>query len=105
MQNTTNGGSAAHRLSDRAQAIVPFEVMQIIDRANQLQRQGRDIIHLEVGEPNFPTAPSIVRAVTEFVSTDRVRYTETGGRPDLRQAIALDYARRFGVDVNPERIW
>ena len=104
MQNTTNGDSAIHRLSDRAKAIVPFEVMQIIDRANQLQRQGRDIIHLEVGEPNFPTAPSIVRAVTEFVSNDRVRYTETGGRPDLRQAIAQDYARRFDVEINPDRI-
>lgn len=92
------------RLSQRSQAIAPFEVMQIIEQANALEREGRDIIHLEVGEPKFPTAPSVLAAVQAFLADHAARYTEAAGRPDLRQAIAQDYLRRFDVWIDPDRI-
>ena len=92
------------RLSQRARDIVPFEVMQIIEQANALERQGVDIIHLEVGEPKFPTAPSVLARVQAFLAHQPARYTEAAGQPDLRLAIAQDYQRRFQIDINPERI-
>lgn len=91
-------------LSRRAREIRPFEVMQIIEQANQLERDGVDIIHLEVGEPKFPTAPNVLEAVQRYLAQSPPRYTEAAGRPDLRRAIARDYLRRFGLVVDPSRI-
>ena len=91
-------------LSRRAKDIVPFEVMQIIEQANALERQGVDVIHLEVGEPKFPTAPSVLEAVQRFLANQPARYTEAAGMPDLRQAISDDYQRRFNLFVDPNRI-
>lgn len=93
-----------NHLSRRALAIQPFEVMQIIEQANQLERQGHDIIHLEVGEPKFSTAPSVLQSVQDYLTQSPIRYTEASGRPDLRQAIARDYQTRFGLDIDSSRI-
>lgn len=90
-------------LSLRAQAIKPFHVMQVIERANALDREGHDVIHLEVGEPKFLTAQPLADAAERFLSAGQVRYTEAQGRPELRRAIARSYARQ-GLDVDPDRV-
>lgn len=69
-----------------------FQVMEILARARALEAQGRSIIHLEIGEPDFPTAAGIVRAGIEALEAGHTHYTETAGLPALRVAIAQHYA-------------
>lgn len=92
------------RVSRRAKGISPFHVMDILARAKALEQQGRNIIHLEIGEPDFPTPEPVIRAATEAIQTGNVHYTPALGLPQLRQAIAAFYASRYQVDIAAERI-
>ncbi len=78
--------------------------MEIMERAHELERSGESVIHLELGEPDFDPAPEVFAASRAATSAGRVGYTDSRGRADLREAIAGDYARRFGRDVSPNRI-
>lgn len=93
-----------NKIARRMADIQPFHVMEILKRAHQLEAAGRDIIHLEVGEPDFPTPPTIVEAAREFLAGGHVHYTPALGLTALREAIARFYHDRFGADVAPERI-
>ena len=84
------------RLARRVGDIAPFRVVQILERARELERAGRDVVHFEVGEPDFPTAPSVVSAGIEALSAGRTGYTQALGLPALRAAIAA----RYGVDAD-----
>ena len=86
----------APKLARRVGGIAPFRVVQILERARELERTGRDIVHFEVGEPDFPTAPTVVAAGIEALSTGRTGYTQALGLPALRAAIA----RRYGVEAD-----
>ncbi|EXI68344.1 MAG: Aspartate aminotransferase [Candidatus Accumulibacter adjunctus] len=90
----------AHRLAD----IAPFHVMELMARAKDLEADGRDIIHMEVGEPDFPTPQPVVAAAQAHIAGGRVRYTAALGLPELRTAIAGFYARRYGLSVPASRI-
>jgi aspartate/methionine/tyrosine aminotransferase len=84
--------------------IEPFHVMELMAKAKALEAQGRDIVHMEVGEPDFPTPQPIVEAAQRFIATGNVHYTHALGLPQLREAIAGFYRDRYHVDVEPERI-
>ncbi|MCL2657294.1 MAG: pyridoxal phosphate-dependent aminotransferase [Betaproteobacteria bacterium] len=88
----------------RASEIEPFHVMELLTRAHQLQAQGHDIIHMEVGEPDFPTPEPVIQAAQHYLSAGRVGYTPAAGLPQLRATIAAYYRTRFGLDIAPERI-
>ncbi|HEX7990146.1 MAG TPA: aminotransferase class I/II-fold pyridoxal phosphate-dependent enzyme, partial [Stenotrophomonas sp.] len=90
--------------SRRSQEIAPFHVMSLLARANALEQQGHDVIHLEIGEPDFTTAEPIVRAGQAALAAGHTRYTAARGLPALRQAIAGFYGQRYGLDIDPERI-
>lgn len=90
--------------SARSRAIEPFHVMALLARANELQAAGHDVIHLEIGEPDFSTAEPIVRAGQAALAAGHTRYTAARGLPALREALAGFYARRYGVDIDPARI-
>jgi aspartate/methionine/tyrosine aminotransferase len=90
--------------SARSRAIEPFHVMALLARANELQAAGRDVIHLEVGEPDFTTAAPIIAAGQAALTAGHTRYTAACGLPQLREAIAGLYARRHGLDIDPGRI-
>ncbi|WNW13372.1 pyridoxal phosphate-dependent aminotransferase [Pseudomonas sp. DTU_2021_1001937_2_SI_NGA_ILE_001] len=90
--------------SARSRAIEPFHVMALLSRANELQAAGHDVIHLEIGEPDFTTAHPIVEAGQAALAQGKTRYTAARGLPELRAAIAGFYARRYGLDVDPQRI-
>ncbi|MGE5468916.1 MAG: pyridoxal phosphate-dependent aminotransferase [Ignavibacteria bacterium] len=90
----------AARMAD----IGPFHVMDLMARAKALEAQGRDVVHMEVGEPDFPTPAPIIAAAQRFVAGGEVFYTNALGLPSLREAIARFYAQRHGVSVDPERI-
>ena len=91
---------SAPRLAD----IAPFHVMELLGRARELEAQGRDIIHMEVGEPDFPTPEPIVAAAREFLQDGRVFYTPALGLPELREAISGFYRQRYGIAVPASRI-
>jgi aspartate/methionine/tyrosine aminotransferase len=90
--------------SARSRAIEPFHVMALLARANELQAAGHDVIHLEIGEPDFTTAEPIIKAGQAALASGKTRYTAARGLPELREAIAGFYAQRYGVNVDPGRI-
>ncbi|RRV04080.1 pyridoxal phosphate-dependent aminotransferase [Pseudomonas sp. v388] len=94
----------AQPYSARSRAIEPFHVMALLARANELQAAGHDVIHLEIGEPDFTTAAPIVAAGQAALAQGKTRYTAARGLPQLREAIAGFYAQRYRVDIDPERI-
>lgn len=90
--------------SRRMEGIEPFHVMDILARAKALEAQGRDIIHLEVGEPDFPTPEPILRAAIRAIENGDLHYTPALGMPELRHAIAGFYRDRYGIDVPATRV-
>ncbi|WP_367347036.1 pyridoxal phosphate-dependent aminotransferase [Stenotrophomonas bentonitica] len=90
--------------SRRSQDIAPFHVMSLLARAQALEQQGFDVIHLEIGEPDFTTADPIVRAGQAALAAGHTRYTAARGLPALRAAIAAYYGTRYNLDLDPERI-
>ncbi len=92
------------RGATRMGEIAPFHVMELMARARALEAQGRDIIHMEVGEPDFPTPRPIIDTAQRFIAGGQVFYTHALGLPQLREAIADFYATRYGITVDPGRI-
>jgi aspartate/methionine/tyrosine aminotransferase len=92
------------KASIRATRIAPFHVMDILARARALEAQGRDIIHLEIGEPDFPTPQPVLDAAIAAISGGNVHYTPALGLPELRAAIAGFYRDRYQIDVAASRI-
>ena len=95
-KNANGALPSACKLARRVAGIEPFRVVQILERARELERGGRQVVHFEVGEPDFPTAPTIVAAAVEAMSAGRTGYTQALGLPALRAAIA----DRYGVDAS-----
>ncbi len=91
-------------ISRRAQAVKPFLVMDIMEEANRMAAGGRDVIHLEVGEPDFDTPPCIREAILKAVDCGQTHYTHSMGIPELREAIAEHYRRTYGVAVDPGQV-
>lgn len=87
-----------------AAKIRPFHVMRILQRAQELETAGRSILHLEIGEPDFPTPWQVAMAATRFLAGRRVRYTAAAGLPELRSRIADYYRARYGLCVPERRI-
>lgn len=94
----------AVKLSSRMDGVAPFQVMAILERARALQAEGRDVIHLEVGEPDFATPHAIVEAGRQALADGHTFYTAAQGLPQLREAIAGFYQQRYGVPVDARRI-
>lgn len=88
----------------RMQQIAPFHVMELMAHAKALEQQGRDIIHMEVGEPDFPTPAPVITAATEQLRKGEVFYTAALGLPELREAISRHYTKTYGSEVAAERI-
>jgi aspartate/methionine/tyrosine aminotransferase len=97
-------GSDGCPVSARAARMPPFLVMEVLERAAALSREGRSIIHMEVGEPDFDTPEPIRAAGVEAIAAGHTHYTHSQGHPQLREAIADWMRRRYGVEVLPERI-
>ncbi len=88
----------------RVADIAPFHVMEVQTAARVLEAAGRSVIHMEIGEPDFPTPAPVVAAAQRGIAAGDIYYTSALGLPELRQAIAAHYADQFGVTVAPERI-
>jgi aspartate/methionine/tyrosine aminotransferase len=90
--------------SSRIDQVAPFRVMSLLETAQAREAAGHDVIHLEVGEPDFPTPEPVVAAGQAALSAGHTRYTPAAGLPALREAIAGHYAEHFGAAVDPRRI-
>ncbi len=91
-------------ISELVKNIEPFYVMDILERAKRLEDEGRDIIHFEVGEPDFNTPDEICSAAAKWIEKGYTKYTSSLGIYELRQSIAEDYSRTHGVKVGYERV-
>ena len=88
----------------RIDDIQPFHVMALLARAKELESQGKDIIHLEIGEPDFPTPKPIVDAGIAAIEDGDVHYTPALGLPALREAIASFYQTRYTLSLSSQRV-
>lgn len=84
--------------------ITSFIVMDILERAKELEAQGIDVVHMEVGEPDFPTPDEVIEAGVKALRERRTHYTQSVGIPELREAISGYYRAQYGLEVEPERI-
>jgi aspartate/methionine/tyrosine aminotransferase len=91
-------------LAARMAEIAPFHVMDVQNRAHELEAAGRRIVHMEIGQPDFPAPPLVADAAVEAIRTRRLGYTDSTGLPQLRRAISGYYREHLGVDVPPSRI-
>ncbi|MBN1848378.1 MAG: pyridoxal phosphate-dependent aminotransferase [Deltaproteobacteria bacterium] len=91
-------------VTKRALQIPSFIVMDVLERAHALEREGRQIIHLEVGEPDFPTPQCISDAALEAIRNEQTHYTHSLGIPELREAIRLHYQDHYEVSVSADNI-
>ncbi|MEE4351616.1 MAG: pyridoxal phosphate-dependent aminotransferase [Desulfatiglans sp.] len=91
-------------VAKRAREIPPFIVMDVLERAHELERAGRDIIHLEIGEPDFSTPRCISEAAQDAIMRGETHYTHSLGIIELREAICKHYFDKYGVHVEPDQI-
>jgi aspartate/methionine/tyrosine aminotransferase len=82
----------------------PFYVMEVMERAKELERQGRSIIHLEVGEPDFPTPNCITEAAAKALREGKTYYTASVGLLELREAIAEHFLEKYNVPISPDQV-
>ena len=92
------------RSAARLAAIEPFHVMEVQSRAHELEAQGRNIIHMEIGQPDFSAPPQVIEAATRAMRERSLGYTAALGLPELREAISAYYRARYRVEVPAERV-
>lgn len=91
-------------IASRMNDIQPFHVMALLGRARELEAQGRDIVHMEIGEPDFTTAQPIIDAGVKALQAGQTHYTPSLGLPALREAISAYYKQRYKLEVPARRI-
>jgi len=91
-------------VTQKARDIKPFIVMEVLEKAAEMERQGIDVVHLEVGEPDFAVPPCVSKAVQQAFEEGRTHYTHSLGDGELRDEIARKYKREYGVDILPDQI-
>lgn len=91
-------------ISEKAKNITPFIVMEVLERASVLEKEGKNIIHLEVGEPDFDVPACVLKASETAMKQGRTHYTHSLGDPELRQEICNSYLKNYGVSIFPEQV-
>lgn len=91
-------------ITQKANEITPFIVMEVLEKAAEMERRGINVVHLEVGEPDFDVPQCVSEAVGKAYSEGRTHYTHSLGDPELRAEIASRYHNIYGVNISPEQI-
>jgi len=91
-------------VAKRVDEMTPFIVMDVLEKAVEMAARGIDIVHLEVGEPDFDTPACVTEAVCRAMADGFTHYTHSLGLPALREAICADYHEKYGVTVDPDQI-
>jgi len=96
--------SMTHVLADRMSQLSNETAFEMLAKAKALEAQGREIIHLEIGEPDFPIFPNVVEKGVQGLRSGQTKYTPSSGIPELRQAVADYIGRTRGYTVSPEEV-
>jgi aspartate/methionine/tyrosine aminotransferase len=91
-------------ITERAQGIPPFLVMDVLEAAQQMEKTGQKIVHLEIGEPDFDTPQCIKEAAMKALRDNETHYTHSLGLIELRETICEHYHKSYGVSVSPEQV-
>ncbi|NOR74363.1 MAG: aminotransferase class I/II-fold pyridoxal phosphate-dependent enzyme [Draconibacterium sp.] len=91
-------------IAKRVKDITPFIVMEVLEKAAKMEKEGINVIHMEVGEPDFDVPKCVANAVQTAFDEGRTHYTHSLGDPDLRNEIAKQYLSEYGVTVSPDQI-
>ncbi len=91
-------------ISRRAQEVTPFLAMEVMEKAKGLEAEGRDIIYLCLGEPDFPTPQAVVDATRQALDEGATSYTHSLGLAELRDEIVKHYRQRYAVSIEPEQV-
>jgi aspartate/methionine/tyrosine aminotransferase len=91
-------------ITKRAMDIPPFIVMDVLEKAQEMQKNGEDIVHLEIGEPDFDTPDCIKEACERAIRDGKTHYTHSLGLIELREAICDHYYNKYHVILSPEQI-
>ena len=91
-------------IARRAEELAPFMVMEVLERAREMERQGEDIIHLEVGEPDFDVPSPVKKATCWALEEGATHYTHSLGDIQLREAICEHYLDDYGAEIRPEQV-
>ncbi len=92
------------KLAHRMENLGTETAFEVLAKARKLEAQGKNIVHLEIGEPDFPTPPNIVEAAQKAIRDGFTHYTPAGGLMPARQAVADWIRRTYEVDVQPEQV-
>ena len=90
------------RLAGRMSRLSGEGAFEVLERARALERKGKNVIHLEIGEPDFDTSPNIVNAAVDALRSGWTHYGPTAGYPELRQTVADYVSRTRGVSVSSD---
>jgi (5-formylfuran-3-yl)methyl phosphate transaminase len=91
-------------MPSRVCQVKPFLAMEILEKAQQLEAAGRDIVHMEVGEPGGDTPAAIKEAAIAAINDNDTAYTHSLGKPELREEVAAYYRRTYNVKIEPEQV-
>ena len=91
-------------ISNRTKEMTPFIVMDVLERAHEMERRGVHIVHLEVGEPDFDTPKCIKEAACKALDNGHTHYTHSLGMIELREAICKHYFKTYQVSIDPDQI-
>lgn len=92
------------KFAARTHHLKPEGAYQVLARANQLEAAGKGIIHLEIGQPDYPTFENVSQAGINAIQSGKTRYTPPAGMPSLREAIAEQAGRQRGLTIHPEEV-
>jgi aspartate/methionine/tyrosine aminotransferase len=92
------------KITKRSDKITPFYVMELLEKARAMEARGENIVHMEVGEPDFATPHAVKERAIEAIKENRTFYTHSLGIPELREKIAEYYYKSENISISPERI-
>jgi (5-formylfuran-3-yl)methyl phosphate transaminase len=104
MNECSENNNRKKMISRKVMGVKSFMVMDVMARAEELEHEGKDIIHLEVGEPDFETPEVVREAAIEAIRSGKTHYTHAMGILELREEICAHYHREYGVSVTPDRV-
>ncbi|HPT38387.1 MAG TPA: pyridoxal phosphate-dependent aminotransferase [Methanothrix sp.] len=91
-------------IARRAEEVAPFIAMEVLERAREMERQGINVVHMEVGEPDFDVPAAVKAATCLALDEGLTHYTHSLGDLELREAICEHYLKTYGVSITPERV-
>lgn len=90
--------------ANRTSHLKPEGAYQVLARANQLEAAGQEIIHFEIGQPDYPTFGNVSQAGIQAIRDGKTRYTPPSGMPPLKEALAAQAGRQRGIEVHPDEV-